>query len=130
MCALRRHADTPNKTTSCPRRLAHVCVTKDVRTQLVALRDLVNLARLHVVDEPCYRRAFRDERRGADELDIVTDALLEVTEGQEIDIGGVLPEILPADAIEGGIVEGQHAAIGVVHDQHFLSPQQALGDDE
>jgi hypothetical protein len=46
-----------------------------------ASNDLVDLARIHIVDEPGHLGVSWSERRGADQLDIVTHALLEITEG-------------------------------------------------
>src|SRR5688572_28650608 len=96
----------------------------------MALCNLVNLARLHIVDEASHRRVFPNERRGADEIDIVTDTLLEVTEGQEINVGGVRPQLFLADAIQGWIIESHHAAVGVMDHQNFLRPEQTLRDNE
>src|SRR5262249_28941701 len=64
-----------------------------------------------------------------DSRDALTDVVLDIAEGfqgeRRPDAGFLLDLLLHI-----GILEGQHSAVGVVDQDDFLSPQQALGDDE
>ncbi len=66
----------------------------------------------------------------ADCGDVVSHALGEVGERQEVDVVGCLPELIRELRVQVLVAEARHAAVGVVDDDHFVGPQHLLGDDQ
>jgi hypothetical protein len=82
-----------------------------------------------VVDEAAHGHIPEQQRRGADDLDIVAHALLEVAEGEERDLG-VDTKVVAQRLAQLLIGEREHAAVGVVDHDHLTRTEQLLRDDQ
>src|SRR6516165_11813758 len=91
--------------------------------------DLPEAAGLDLVDKAADGVLVRDERAGLDPGDGLAHVGVQVTEGLERERGpdaGVGLD-LGLDLI---IVEGEHAAVGVMDEDDLVRPEQPLGDGE
>src|SRR5215210_1707913 len=83
-----------------------------------------------VVHKPPDDDVTRDERGGQKESDVLLHTFLYVRKRQEIDRAGIGTNVLLDLGVKIRIVEGEHAAVGMMDDGNLIGAEQALRDDE
>ncbi len=80
------------------------------------LLDLVEPARRHIVDKAANGDTVRNERRYAQEGDIIAHGLLQILKWKESNVIGIRRQFAPHFFVDIGIGEGEHATVRVVDD--------------
>src|SRR5215471_2504464 len=113
---------------SAPGSFVSVAAVIRSRYQLRSLfLDLAEAAGLDLVDEASDGVLVRDERAGLDPGDGLAHVRVQVAEGLERERGpdaGVGLDL----GLDVVVVEGEHAAAGVMDEDDLVRPEQSLGD--
>src|SRR6188472_291604 len=118
---------TPAATSRADTSLTGFGKPKSSTARRYALRDLAQLARLHLVDEAPHPVLAGQERAVLDARDRLADVVVEVVERLEREVwpdAGVVGDL----RLHVIVAEGEHAAVGVVDEDDLLGAEQPLRD--